>query len=907
MEGILNLLRKLGYSESEIKTVLEKVPMEPEGIMGTNVATVIFSKAKKGEKKLAKDFLISDTIGNPFEVNYYKGRSRDDILKSAEAQLKMINDELLRISYQIVNKNLKLTDDQLRNFSKNLETKRRFEKDFEAFKSRPEAEVLDITTKEKVGDVETLKEKAGLVAPPTTDLGKIDLRNKQIMQKLEDLIPSEETLRKEEAARKALLERKYEGKGFAGGVFGPSGIYRAVGRDFLLDQNAKGIIKLNPETVKSLTEGTYISGQPLMYADPVRIMRFHYGDDIFDKIPVDQIRKTIGAKSDILEAMSKVKAEPIKIEAPNTPGGYMTPNEIIANIEELEDVEKSIRKRESRFADMTNEEILNELGHYGSRRTAYEMALQFDHPEAYEQYIKSKPEKKAEGGPMGLDYLTGMEPPKGGYATGGRVNFEKGGGVPKMLKYLIDKLADEKDFNRKLLERASPKAVQDLYIEKYGALPSAQEIKEIVNKQLQGKYSMETVNPKTGEVTVPKEPVITAERKTIDYDAMEEANKLSLKHKEAAYAFDQIQPIDIYDKIAPDRVAEVMAEIKGKDYYNLTQKQQSELYKKAQNYLDEYIKIDRINIAVKKFNAGEEVRAMDKRYLSKFLPESGVTFESKIDKPIYKQGDIITSENFGNTPFFSQESLDNLEKARKMSSKMSLEEEMNMILNQYDKSMFVKNEQGMVDVTNPQNIEKMALLLKRDHPEIYNEIFNLGEDLSQKQQLLDFDVTGRKPNAVGGRVGFSNGTEDAPSITLDTHDKAPANMDKYPIKAGNLELGIIGAMRSGKSTPDPYVKINTADRDFTVRGKYNVPNTGISLLGDIGDIRSKSRVNIDDPRYNYKETIKDVIRLNPYSVGIEYAPDQNRNINLRYDNQGNVMLRGEARFAKGGLGYLVGE
>jgi hypothetical protein len=132
-------------------------------------------------------------------------------------------------------------------------------------------------------------------------------------------------------------------------------------------------------------------------------------------------------------------------------------------------------------------------------------------------------------------------------------------------------------------------------------------------------------------------------------------------------------------------------------------------------------------------------------------------------------------------------------------------------------------------------------------------------------------------------------------------------MDKYPIKAGNLELGIIGAMRSGKSTPDPYVKINTADRDFTVRGKYNVPNTGISLLGDIGDIRSKSRVNIDDPRYNYKETIKDVIRLNPYSVGIEYAPDQNRNINLRYDNQGNVMLRGEARFAKGGLGYLVGE
>jgi hypothetical protein len=454
--------------------------------------------------------------------------------------------------------------------------------------------------------------------------------------------------------------------------------------------------------------------------------------------------------------------------------------------------------------------------------------------------------------------------PSEGYANGGRISFSTGGG-----KKILDLIAE-------------------------------------INKKLKGKKSMETVNPKTGEVTTPKEPVKTAESKST-----------------------------------------------------------------------------------------------------------------------YKPGDPITEENFGSSPFApSQKTLDNLKKAREMTRGMSLEEEMNMILNQYDKSMFIKNEQGVVDVTNPQNIQKMALLLKRDHPELYRrleaqttmtptieefkqtnpkayddfskstnrmqellnfrsgqEIFetfdletynylnskqierllnqlknpykildkernvvrsgftsknfegtglkNLDEinfrvdkkqletyldDLYNKKQIEEAQIelsnlqdSGREPNANGGRVGFSNGTEDAPSITLDTHDKAPANMDKYPIKAGNLELGIIGAMRSGKSTPDPYVKINTADRDFTVRGKYNVPNTGISLLGDIGDIRSKSRVNIDDPRYNYKETIKDVIRLNPYSVGIEYAPDQNRNINLRYDNQGNVMLRGEARFAKGGLGYLVGE
>jgi hypothetical protein len=158
-------------------------------------------------------------------------------------------------------------------------------------------------------------------------------------------------------------------------------------------------------------------------------------------------------------------------------------------------------------------------------------------------------------------------------AAGGRVNFGKGT-VPRMLKFLIDKLADEKDFNRKLLERSNPKAVQDLYIEKYGKLPSAEEIKDIVNKQLQNKGSMEVTNLKTGEVTTPKNPIMTVE-------------DLQFKHKDAFKAHDQIFNVDINDKIAPDMIAESMAEIKGKDYFSLSQKEQSDLYKKALAYVDD--------------------------------------------------------------------------------------------------------------------------------------------------------------------------------------------------------------------------------------------------------------------------------------------------------------------------------
>jgi hypothetical protein len=648
MEGILNLLRKLGYSENEIKTVLNKVPTSQEGLMGTNVATGIFSKPKEG--KLAKDFLVSDVIGNPFEIDYYKGRSKEDILTSASAQLKMIDDELANLTDQIINKNLQLTQEQKINFAKNLEAKRRFEKDFEAFKTKPEAEVLDIETGKKVGDIETLKEKSGLVAPPTSPIGRIDLMNKQMLQRADELFPSEATLQKEEAKRQALIAKQYEGKGYAGGTFGPSGMYRSVAREFLLDQNAKGKIKLTDDVIKNLEERNYISGgQPLMYPDPIRVMRFHYGDDVFDKIPLDKI--PTGARSEIIDAMSKVEANPVKIESPVTPGGYMTSGEMKANIDELKNIERMIKRRESRFADMTEEQIQNELEQYGSKRSSFEMAFQSDHPEAYETYLKKqekggdikaalknysyrekpnqfyefgkepkmdvyhiaddmaeyvyqKPfdelpqdlksklldaaneeyinvlsigdEGFAKGGSVGskgLDYLTGMEPPKNGYAGGGRVNFEKGS-IPKMLKFLIDKLADEKNFNKTLLEKSNPKAIQELYIEQYGKLPSAEEIKNIVNKQLQNKGSMEVMNPKTGEVTTPKNPIMTVE-------------DLQFKHKDAFKAHDQIFNVDINDKIAPDMIAESMAEMKGKDYFSLSQKEQSDLYKKALAYVDD--------------------------------------------------------------------------------------------------------------------------------------------------------------------------------------------------------------------------------------------------------------------------------------------------------------------------------
>jgi hypothetical protein len=188
--------------------------------------------------------------------------------------------------------------------------------------------------------------------------------------------------------------------------------------------------------------------------------------------------------------------------------------------------------------------------------------------------------------------------------------------------------------------------------------------------------------------------------------------EVSSRYKDAAKAADEIFPDYNQPKTAATSLAEVMAEQKyGKVFDDLSGDKQQELYEEAYNYITSINKLPKV-------------------------------------KPPYKPGDPITEENFGDTPFApSQETLDNLKKAREMTKGMSLEEEMNMVLNQYDKSMFIKNDQGMVDVTNPENVQKMALLLKRDFPELYRR---LEEGMTQTNILDDFDVTGRKPNAKGG-------------------------------------------------------------------------------------------------------------------------------------------------------------
>jgi hypothetical protein len=162
--------------------------------------------------------------------------------------------------------------------------------------------------------------------------------------------------------------------------------------------------------------------------------------------------------------------------------------------------------------------------------------------------------------------------------------------------------------------------------------------------------------------------------------------------------------------------------------------------------------------------------------------------------------------------------------------------------------------------------------------------------------------------------------------------------DPYPVKLGPLQLGANANMVTGKYSPNEYQNVSTMNRNVGLRGRYDVPDSGIALLGSIGDVRSNQNVKTNLP-FNpmtgeaspYSEMRKDVYKDSPYSVGAQYSPkgtdemysalyNKGSGYNLGYNkgpvnvsytsNPGlsnNVMLRGQYNFAEGGrAGYADG-
>ena len=379
-----------------------------------------------------------------------------------------------------------------------------------------------------------------------------------------------------------------------------------------------------------------------------------------------------------------------------------------------------------------------------------------------EKGIKSTPEVETKPEGEVIPFRKKPTEPEG-KANGGRIGFQKGT-IPKILEFLIEKISSEKGFDKSLLQRAKPKAIQDLYIEKFGALPSSEEIAGLVNKQLkQRTLGGLPIEDKAADISdkideLAKSEINTFEKKKQYLDLRSQfIDSLDPRRQNKNLDF-QRRSIDTEQRLI------LKAEEKGLDFDTFEELRKG-LYDARKQKTLNFMKTGKVDLEpVKRATTFEEVqdryraaaKAADEIFPNYDTPKTAAQELAEVmaEQKYNRTFDKLSGDKQHDLYSEAYNYITSVNRLPKMSPAnvpvQVLENKMNEVLNQYDKSMFIKNEQGMVDVNHPQNVAKMEELLRKDHPELYDQLKKLGTDLDQKEQLLDFDVTGRKPNASGG-------------------------------------------------------------------------------------------------------------------------------------------------------------
>ena len=310
-----------------------------KGITGTKVAKVIT------KKDLHKFPSLSGKMNNPFanrnfsmphitrERRYYKFKEfEDDIVKDLTKMVKYVNDNDITLGEKLL-ANLQYNLDLVKQL-------RRFNKESE-----------DIFIKAGKNPEEIILKESKVPAPhdePLVDSAQgLAESGRRLQEALKELEESAKAMRSfddaEEVAKRAeRYSRLNEGKGF--GIDKGEAYNRAVARKLALMLDEQGVIKLDPKVKKGLKEGLDMTGghTELEYVDPIRVIREHMGDDIFDQFPKDLVDTDIYTKNPkkLNDFIKLIKLTddlgPKKVE-----GGkaidYITPKEYQQRIVDLEE------------------------------------------------------------------------------------------------------------------------------------------------------------------------------------------------------------------------------------------------------------------------------------------------------------------------------------------------------------------------------------------------------------------------------------------------------------------------------------------------------------------------------------------------------------------------------------------
>jgi hypothetical protein len=533
--------------------------------------------------------------------------------------------------------------------------------------------IIDITTKAPVKGLESLR--------PTSIAGELEKAGKQL----------------EEVGKK--LEETTKPKSVIGDIMSDYASFQKV----MQEENRKGLVRATTRSIlyQDIKDGK-IKGMTFEQLgstrDPINDFRKIYGEDALEKLNTltDDFSQMRTPEEAANFAKTRFKFEPRTSDLPET-----------TTIEEAKKAEQEFginepAKVKDFKAEATKRTSIDDLiDEYNANQdrlllTDDEGGTLITYPEynrlkdrndeiakaLEEKGIKSTPE--VEEVPEGIVIPFKKKPPEE-FAEGGitRTKFASGGKGKKVLDIIKN-----------------------------------------ANKKLKGKKSMETVNPKTGEVITTKNPIMTVE-------------DLQFKHKDAFNAHDQIFNVDINDKIAPDMIAESMAEMKGKDYFSLSQKEQSDLYKKALAYVD------------------------DVRMTKKQKPTMTPTLEE------FKQTNPEVYDEFSKSTNRMQELL-NFRSGQETFETFDLEtynylnsQQIGRLLNQLKNPYKISDkERNLVrtgftrenlEGTGLKNLDEINFKADKKQLETYlDDLYNKKQIEEAQIELSDLQDSGREPNANGG-------------------------------------------------------------------------------------------------------------------------------------------------------------
>jgi len=450
----------------ELLKLFEKFGVKPGKIIGAGDRKVVPIKKPILSKPLNRDYILEDVEGGKIGINTVQNEIEDVAPLFFQKQLNDVEINNLINNLNYLDKLLNPTN------------------------------VLDITTKAPVKGLESLR--------PTSIAGGLEKAGKQLEQvgkKLEETKPEiniNEILQDYAKSQRA-MQSEYR-----------RGLTRATARNILFDDIKSG--KIKGMTLEQLG----------IAKDPIEDFRKIYGENALEQLDslTDMFAQMTGADEAARYAKTKFTFEPRKSTLPETTTieeakkaeqefgiNKPEPNKILTMPEKKESFMDKIRnimtRKQEKPADVTNIKL-----EIDKRKSIDDLIDEYN---ANQDRLRVPDE---EGGTL----ITYDEFQKLNKRNKEIADLLEARGISS--KPEVEELKPEGiviPFKKKPPEEFAEGGITRTKFASGGKGKKVLDIIKNANKKLKGKKSMETVNPKTGEVTVPDEFITTAEKQTKEF------------------------------------------------------------------------------------------------------------------------------------------------------------------------------------------------------------------------------------------------------------------------------------------------------------------------------------------------------------------------------------------------------